>query len=402
MNTSGPRAHLKPSPLRPGLAEMAREIVESVESAAGAPRQRTLAMFDMAESTAQKLRLGQQQAIVSIIGHNLLCKRLTEAHGGKVLKELGDGILCSFENPVDACVTGLNIKAASGYLPGVETRGAITTGTVQELAVSGASDALGEPVDRCARVISLALASQILIDQATRDSALAWLADYTGVELEGPFEIELKGCGVVRLFELSLIDNVIGDLRVPFRIDPTGRLAVTEKDRFFRAVKERVVELGTGLTTFAAYLEGSRPAEREFTRHIVDALKRGVNIACYALNPDSSIALHYVRDRGEPGYLEDITSALRGLTRWKEAFASGLAGSFEVRVYDHFPYLHAMCIDPELDSARIIISHYLYATRRADTPYMELGRQENPALFDKWWGSIQKLVANAPEWKEQQ
>jgi len=400
MTSTKPIGLTRPSPLQQDLARTAQEIASSVERAAGTPRQRTLAMFDMAESTEQKLIQGQQQAIARIVRHNLLCRQLTEAYGGRVVKELGDGILCLFEEPVAACQAGLNIKAAFHYVPGIETKGAITTGTVQELVVGGVNDALGEPVDRCARVLGLALTGQVLIDQATRDSALAWLADYEGIVLDGPFEVDLKGCGSVGLYELSLEGELVGGLRVPFRVDPTGRLPVTEKNRFLQAAKERIVELGIGLTTFAGYLRGTRPGERDFAEHVIHALERGVNVSCYALNPRSTFARQYVRDRGEPDYLEGISGALNELARWGKAHASSLPGNFEVRVYDHFPYLHAMCIDPESDRARIIVSHYLYAIRRADTPYLQLGRQENPALFRKWWTSIEALVASASLWRE--
>lgn len=401
MSRSRRKAQRKPSPLKPNLAEIAREVAACVEGGTGERRQRTLAIFDMEGSTAQKVREGQRRAITAAMTHNLLCRRLTGEYGGRVLKELGDGLLCLFDDPVAACITGLNIKAGVRHLPDVDTKGAITTGVIQELVVGGVTDALGEPVDRCARILSYALPGQVLIDQATRDSARAWLADYEGVALGDPADVELRGLGPARLFELSPVGQVVGDLKIPFRIEPTGRFAVEEKDRFLRTANELVVELGTGLTTFADYLEGSRPAERKFAEHVVDALKRGVTIACYALDPESEIARQYLADRGEPAYLEGIHGALRKLTKWKEVVASGLPGSFEVHVYSHFPYLHAMCIDPDSDRARMIVSHYLYETRRADTPYVQLSREENPLLFEKWSHSVEMLIADAPEWEEQ-
>jgi len=377
------------------LMKVLEDTQSKVERSKGKRVTKTIGMFDLSESTALKLRIGHTLGTRAALLHNLVCRKIAEKYGGTVVKELGDGILIKFDDPLTACLAAIGIKTVTEKIENCLTKAGLTHGAIEEITIGGIVDMLGTTVDRCARLQALAMPGQILVDTALHDTVASFLKDYPNICFSQPKTLRLKGIGETNIYELSTREGgFVGWQRMPFSLQEEGRLLIEEKVAFMQGANSEVIELGTGLSTFAGYFTNRRPAE--FKDHVVELLRRGVTFKCVALNPDSTIAEIYANDRKEENFIQDIRNSIKELKRQRDEFvARGLKGSFEVYVYDHFPYFHAVCIDSMSDHGRMTVSHYMHGIARAGTPVMQFSKSLNPVMFNKYWSSVEKLLSDA-------
>lgn len=123
-----------------------------------------------------------------------------------------------------------------------------------------------------------------------------------------------------------------------------ARRSIIEKAAFIQNAKSEVIELGIALRTFSGYFE-QRPS-KEFKDNVLELLRRGVVFKCIAMNPDCEIAAKYAEDRDESELLDRIRTSLRNLKALSNEFSQlGVPGKFEIYVYSHVPYFHAVCVD---------------------------------------------------------
>ena len=184
-------------------------------------------------------------------------------------------------------------------------------------------------------------------------------------------------------------------IKQAFSWHETGRLLVTEKAQFLSRATTEIIEIGTGLTTFASYFDQTNP--ELFKTPVYAAIERGVEVRCYALDPDSDVAQTYLADRGEPEYADRIRDALERLARVRdEVAAQNWPGSFEVNVYAHIPSLYALAVDlDETDKAELMASPYLFGVARAETPVMRFSFASNRTLLERYRIAIRAITASA-------
>ena len=356
---------------------------------------KTIGFFDLIGSTPMKLREGHTTGTRAALLHNLICREIATQYTGLVVKEFGDGLLVQFDDPLSACLAAIDTKNAVYKTRKILTKAGLTIGTLEEIEISGVRDLLGATVDRCARIQTAAVPGQILMDAALHDVVSSFLKDYPSICISPPKTINLKGIGPTVLYELSTKETgFVSCRRIPFTVFEKGRLLIGEKVAFMQNAKREIIELGTGLTTFSGYFTSRRPAE--FKDHVVKLLRQGVTFKCALLDPDCSMAKEYARDRGEKTLLEDIRKSIEELTKQQNEFKSlNLKGSFDIYAYRHFPYFHAVCIDPKTEEGLMTVSHYLHDTRRAETPVLQFCKALNNEIFAKYWTSIKKLLTES-------
>ena len=248
--------------------------------------------------------------------------------------------------------------------------------------------------------------------------SLRWLASgYSGAiwQIIGDFGTFLAGAIAIpfiyerliraeehRIF-LSDLEDVLeakltnfGSKRKHPLIHELGRLPIHEKVAFFQSAESEVIEVGIALRSFSGYFE-QRPAH-EFKQPVMGLLRKGVNFKCLALDPDSEIAKQYATDRQEPALLDNIRRSLERLCRLRDEFKNlGLPGAFEVYTYSHFPYCYILLIDPESPNGRAHISHYMHATKRSETPVIEVHKSVSPLLFERYSQMVSDLLASSRE-----
>ncbi len=367
------------------LEDIVREEKSFVENIKGSAKVITIGIFDLTGSTPLKLEHGHHLGTRTALFHNHICRRIIEEFDGAVIKELGDGILSQFDDPLKACLAAVNMIVATKNFTDFSTKVALTIGEVEEIKVNDAQDVLGSAVDRCARLIGHADPDEIIIDKPLEEVVNSFIKDFDSLSIENPKVIELRGIGETEIFKL----NING---YQFKLHSLGRRTINEKVQFFQSATSEVIELGIGLKTFSGYFFQRR--SEEFKDHVIELLKKGVNFKCIMLNPDSQIASTYSADCGEPDYVNDMRRSLDKLKRIKKEFQGmNLSGRFDIYIYNKLPTFHAVCVDPSTPNGKFFISHYMYETERAETPGISFSKFSNPELFEKYYNSIQQLLS---------
>ncbi len=388
---------VEPTHLLPDLADLVARSGEL--SHTGQRGFIAVAFFDLVGSTARKLEQGHLAGIEAATRHNATCRAICERFDGHVVKELGDGILVTFTDPVNAALAAVNARAALAQTD-LATKIGLTAGVVEIIQLDGSDDVLGSAVDRCARIQSLAAPGQILLDTAIVDAIRPQLADHAALELRGPEHVPLAGVGSV---ELWLLDDQTRQDPPPrlidrLRISEEGRIPVAEKAEFIARAQHEVLELGTGITTFTSYFRSLAPSL--FKGPVFEAIRRGVIVRCYALDPESTNGRAYLADRGEANYLDHARQALGELAEVRnEVMLGNPPGAMEIYLYDHVPMAHVLGIDLGADTpnadGQMMASPYLFGIARAETPIMRFSAQSNPTLYSRWWTAARALTAGA-------
>ncbi len=374
------------------LDKLVKDLRVRVGEMRGKRKTTTVAIFDLVGSTPMKLREGHTLGKEVVLLHNLICRKIATKYNGTIIKELGDGVLIVFGDPVSACRAAVDIKTATHKTKNILTKASLTHGVVEEIRTGRRRDVLGNTVDRCARIQSLALPDQILIDDSLYRTASSFLMDYPNIIMSSPKKVKLRGIGHIIVHELSSKETGFAPCNiVPLTAYENGRLSIEEKVSFMGNAKREVIELGTGLTTFAEYFTNRRPAE--FKDHVVRLMKQGVTFKCMLLNPDSKVAHEYAKDIKEKNLIKNIRHSIEELKKQRKEFTYlNLRGSIKIYLYSRFPYFHAVCVDPETETGQITVSHYLHGLSRAEAPVFQFCNVLNKEMFAKYWLSIKELL----------
>lgn len=185
-----------------------------------------------------------------------------------------------------------------------------------------------------------------------------------------------------------------------FKLHPDGRLSLPEKTAFMSTAAKEVIEVGVRLNSFSFYFVSQN--EKAYKSHIINLLKRGVNVKGYLLDPESNEARLYFEDRARVqgfekdsiGEIKKVIERLREVSAEMEALQ--LKGKFEIFLYKHIPCNLFFAVDGgEKEGAKMIVSPYLYGVRRANCPVFEFSKKDQPQMFRTHWESLQLFVEGA-------
>jgi class 3 adenylate cyclase len=165
-------------------------------------RLETIGIFDLSESTSLKLEIGHHNALKKVFVHNHICHQITLKFKGKIVKDLGDGVLVRFSNPLKACLAAINIKYLCS-IGQIKSKGILVLGLVEEAKLDKVIDIYGSTIDRCARIEKYAFPGQLLIDRALYDSTRSFLKSYDDLVISEPLIANLKGYGEQEVYEIS-------------------------------------------------------------------------------------------------------------------------------------------------------------------------------------------------------
>jgi hypothetical protein len=175
-----------------------------------------------------------------------------------------------------------------------------------------------------------------------------------------------------------------------------GRMPIHEKVTFFQDAKSDIYEVGIALNTFASFFD-QRPLH-DYKKPVMDLLRNGVKFTCLVLDPDSQIANLYSIDTGEKNLVQKISSSIEKLNNLKNEFKKlELKGDFNIYKYNHIPHCYILLVDPEEINGRAYVSHYIFSSKRADTPILEIHKSSNPVIFEKYFTMVKNLLAQSQE-----
>jgi pimeloyl-ACP methyl ester carboxylesterase len=143
----------------------------------------TVLFTDIVDSTRRASQLGDGRWRELLGNHDQDVRRQVTAHGGRVIKGLGDGYLASFDGPARAIRCAGAIIDDAGSL-GIEVRAGVHTGELELLG----EDVGGMAVHIGARVAANAGPGEVLVSSAVRDLVVG-----SGIEFDDRGTHELKG-----------------------------------------------------------------------------------------------------------------------------------------------------------------------------------------------------------------
>lgn len=180
-----------------------------------------------------------------------------------------------------------------------------------------------------------------------------------------------------------------------------GRRSTSEKIQFIKNAKKEIIEVGIRLHTFSQYFSSRRKSE--FRDHVVDLLKKGVNMKYLMMDPFSEMTKLYFMDRAkalsdEAKAYEQMPQILEDLKKIKEDLNQlGYPGRFELFTYENFPYNHYMMVDPDEDNGKLLLSSYIHGIRRAHCPVMEIRKSTAGVTFNTYLESLKLILKEAKE-----
>jgi len=129
--------------------------------------QRAVLFVDIAGSTRIYESLGDTQALALIADLFGQLDKVAAAHGGSVVKKLGDGVVYAFPVPAAACDAACEMQLATLHAANEEGGGflAIRAGFNFGPVVLSEGDVFGDTVNLCSRLVALANPGQVLTTQ---------------------------------------------------------------------------------------------------------------------------------------------------------------------------------------------------------------------------------------------
>lgn len=168
--------------------ELIEEVEEFLTGARGtSDPERVLAtvMFgDIVGSTERAAELGDRRWRALLEDFGRAYARELQHHRGRVVKELGDGVLATFDGPARAilCATAIRSLAQSEF--GLELRAGMHTGEVEVMG----DDIGGIAVHIAARVLGFAAPGELVVSGTVKDLVVG-----SGIPFEDRGEHELRG-----------------------------------------------------------------------------------------------------------------------------------------------------------------------------------------------------------------
>jgi class 3 adenylate cyclase len=233
----------------------------------GVGRSTAIVLFtDLVGSTELRSRWGEDAAEEERRNHDRLIAGPIEANRGRLVKNLGDGVMATFPGASDAVAAAVQIQQVldrhnrTSARETLEARIGVSAGDV----VVEDSDCFGTPVIEAARLCATAGGGQILVADVVR-----WLAGSAGGHQFTPVgTLELKGLpAAVVACEVSWEPLPVSVVPLPALLTDIGRIFVGRESQLERldelwkeatAGKRRVAllagEPGVGKTRLAAEL----------------------------------------------------------------------------------------------------------------------------------------------------
>jgi class 3 adenylate cyclase len=132
---------------------------------------RAIMFTDMVGSTEMTAQLGDRMAVELLRAHDAIIRRSLEAHGGREVKHLGDGIMASFDEVPASVVCALKIQDDfTTYSAASDKPIHVRIGVHAGEPVEESDDLFGSAVQMAARICAIAPADAVLVSSAVRNA----------------------------------------------------------------------------------------------------------------------------------------------------------------------------------------------------------------------------------------
>ena len=157
----------RPSALRE-LGMGALQVWQGLSEAQGrghGDRELAILFTDLVDFSDWVLEAGDERAVELVRAVGQAVEGAVRAHGGRVVKRLGDGVMAVFDDPAAAVRAGCEAAGAAGELHAPGLRAGVHIGRPRKLG----GDYFGVDVNVAARVAAAAGGGEVLVSDAVRD-----------------------------------------------------------------------------------------------------------------------------------------------------------------------------------------------------------------------------------------
>ncbi|MDR3361174.1 MAG: adenylate/guanylate cyclase domain-containing protein [Bifidobacteriaceae bacterium] len=182
------------------IGEAVAEVGPADVSTETLPLERAVGFADLVGYTAISAKLSATELDVLVQAFTRQCADIVSKGGGRLVKELGDGIMFVTDDPQRAALIALDLADAIGRGGGIPPA---RVGLVWGRVLGRFGDVFGPSVNLAARLTALAAPSQVLVDRAAAEA----LADELGLRVSPQGETTLAGLGVVHPYLLTRADD---------------------------------------------------------------------------------------------------------------------------------------------------------------------------------------------------
>lgn len=166
------------------LSDRIEEFVTGTPPARPSSRVLASVLFtDLVESTAHARRVGDRAWTELLERHHDAVRAAVAAHGGDVIKTLGDGVLAVFSGPAQA-VRCARRAIEDARADGLEVRGGVHIGEIERTG----ADVAGVAVHLAARIMGCAAGGEVLCSRTVKDLVVG-----SELRFESRGERELRG-----------------------------------------------------------------------------------------------------------------------------------------------------------------------------------------------------------------
>jgi class 3 adenylate cyclase len=176
------------------------KVNDPIDQAQGARAFRTILFTDLRGSTSLLREVGETAYMGLLEEHDLIIRRSLVVWRGREVKHTGDGVLASFEDVANALESalaiqvGFEVRMADGARRDLRVRIGIAAGE----PVDHNDDLFGSTVSLASRICDASEAGHILTSELVRE-----MGTERGFSFGPAHDVDLKGFGPVRVFELS-------------------------------------------------------------------------------------------------------------------------------------------------------------------------------------------------------
>jgi class 3 adenylate cyclase len=359
-----------------------------------------VAFFDLSGSTTSTLQSGNDKAARRSLEFTSMAELVGREFGGRLVKTLGDGALLCFEDALAGCRAALNLRYAAMERD-IDMTAGLTVGRPTWVDLGeGRFDLLGDVVNRAARIQSLAMPGQVLIDEALYTTVRADINGQRGWEVDPtPRKGYAKGIGSLSVYEICLPEHwrLRRQLATPYLVDPNGRPSFAEKVALVEGANNEIIEIGIGLTSFARYFTDERP--ERFRDPLREHVKRGVDLRCFMVDLEYEPAARWIEEQGDDDYVTGAQSARRILEA-EGRFYKRENYDGRLRIYNYKRVPEFWCLGVDVDDqreGRMFYASYILGRRRSENPVTQVSRTSNPKLYEVFLSSIHAIRASSDE-----
>ncbi len=172
---------------------------DPVDHAPGGSAFRTILFTDLEGSTSLLQEVGEATYMGLLDEHDRIMRRSLSAWRGREVKHTGDGVLASFDDTANALECSLAIQDgfAARMSDGASHSLRVRIGIAAGEPVDHDGDLFGSTVNLASRICDASDPGRVLTSDVVREIGAA-----RGFAFDAGREVELKGFGPVRVFEL--------------------------------------------------------------------------------------------------------------------------------------------------------------------------------------------------------